>query len=73
MSLIDAIARAAVHKAIINLLTPQKLIDMEEVIVSKIAESGLVGNTVHSMLQTMKAGLMEMTAKEDKDDMEVPS
>ena len=74
MSLIDNIAKAAVHKAVTNMITPQKIIDIEEAIVKKIHEEGLVGNFVHSMLQIMAAGIIEFADfKKDKEGTDEPS
>ena len=74
MSIVDNMAKAAMHKAITSMVTPQKLIDIEEAVVAKIAEEGLVGNFVHSMLQTMGAALIEFADfKKDEGGKDEPS
>lgn len=66
--MLSKMAKAAVHRAFENMMTPEKIAAVEEVIVRRIAEGKLVETTVHTMLMTMRAGMLEMTSKETLED-----
>lgn len=64
MSLIDNIARSALHKSVENMLTSEKIEEVEKVIIARLLE----GRVIYHALMTVRAGLLEMTSKEETPD-----